>query len=330
MALPMIHLDLQVINQALSWTEEGQQIWLCTVLSSYGSSPREPGSWLVANRDGQHVGSLSGGCVEEDFLARVRDGEFQERISRICYGAPDGPSSPQVRLPCGGILDVLIEKLPIDESTIEHLNRLKEALTGGNSLARQVCLRTGRWSVIDDDGLGPRTQELQDQNTVLLRVGPVAKLIIAGISPVSEACADFARTLGFEVIVCDPREDLVQSFPVYGVTIMAILPSLYIQRDGCHSATAIVGLTHDPRIDDLALMEAVKTEAFYIGVMGSPRTSRARAERLERSGGLTADQINRIHMPIGLALGSKTPVEIALAVMADVLRVRRGKARSEL
>lgn len=225
---------------------------------------------------------------------------------------------------------MLIEKLPMDESTVEHLNRLKEALTGGNPLARIVCPQTGRWSVIDDDGLGPRTEQQQDQNKVLLRVGPVARLIIAGISPVSEACADFARTLGFEVIVCDPREELVQSFPVNGVNTMVILPSLYIQRNGCHGATAVVALTHDPRIDDLALMEAVKTDAFYIGVMGSHRTSRSRAERLERSGGLTADQISRIHMPIGLALGSKTPAEIALAVMADIIRTRRGKARSEL
>lgn len=326
----MKHLDLQVIEQALTWIAEGQQIWLCTVLSSFGSSPREPGSWLVANSLGDHMGSLSGGCVEEDFLDRLNEGEFQTRISRIRYGATEGISSPKVRLPCGGILDVLIEKLPTGAATVSHLRQIREALTGGTPLVRRVCLETGQWSVGDDDGLGPKTEEQHEQKAVLLRVGPVANLIIAGISPVSEACADFAQTLGFEVIICDPREELVERFPISGVTSLPILPALYIQKQGCHGATAVVALTHDPRIDDLALMEAVKTDAFYIGVMGSQRTSDTRAERLQRVGGLTADQINRIRMPIGLALGSKTPAEIALAVMADILRTKRGKSRSEL
>jgi xanthine dehydrogenase accessory factor len=98
----------------------------------------------------------------------------------------------------------------------------------------------------------------------------------------------------------------------------------------CHRASAVVGLTHDPRIDDLAIMEAIETPSFYIGVMGSHKTSKARANRLQRTGGLSSEQIARIHMPIGLALGSKTPAEIALAIMSDILRVQRGKSRHEL
>lgn len=326
----MEHLDLQVINQAIRWAHERQQIWLCTVVSSFGSSPREPGSWLVTDSEGRHVGSLSGGCVEEDFLARVRDGVFQERVSRIRYGAPEGPSSPQVLLPCGGILDVLIEKLPTDQHTVDHLERLKQALTGDRPVLRTVDLSEGTFATIDDSSLGPRVNESTDQRSVRFRIGPVARLIIAGISPVSEACASFARTLGYDVIVCDPRHDQVAGLSVPGVTVIPILPSMFIANEGCHSATAVVALTHDPRIDDLALMEAVKTPAFYIGVMGSHRTSQNRAARLLRSGGLDKKDVDRIHMPIGLALGSKTPSEIALAVMADILRIRRGKARQDL
>ena len=158
-----------------------------------------------------------------------------------------------------------------------------------------------------------------------IRVGPALRLIIAGISAVSVACADFARTLGFEVIVCDPRKEMRSYFDVHGVDVRDILPSLFIASGGCHCATAVVALTHDPRIDDLAMIEAVRTPAFYIGVMGSRRTSTQRAERLRRSGGLSEDDVARIHMPIGLALGSKTPAEIALAVMADIHRVYRGQ-----
>lgn len=324
----MQHLDLTVITQALAWTREGRTVWLCTVLSSYGSSPREPGSWLVADADGRHAGSLSGGCVEEDFLARLRDGLFDDRVSRIRYGAPEGPADPPVRLPCGGVLEVLVERLPPDPATLAHLQQLQYALTGNTPLVRRVSTLEGSWSVSDDDGLGPRVEE--HQNAVSLRVGPAARLIIAGASPVSVVCAEFARSLGFEVIVCDPREAESLGCEVDGVTLIPTLPSLYITQQSCHRATAIVALTHDPRIDDLALIEAVRTDAFYIGVMGSERTSRARAERLLRSGGLSQTEVDRIHMPIGLALGSKTPAEIALAVMADIVRVRRGRSKGAL
>ena len=149
-----------------------------------------------------------------------------------------------------------------------------------------------------------------------LRIGPAARLIIAGMSPVSVACAEFARTLGFEVILCDPREEALVGVELPGIEVKAILPSMFISAGGCHAATAVVALTHDPRIDDLAMMEAVGTSAFYIGVMGSLQTSKLRAERLRRIGRLSDKQIARLHMPIGLSLGSKTPAEIALAVMA--------------
>lgn len=326
----MQHLDLAVIEQAQTWARTGETVWLCTVLSSYGSSPREPGSWLVANAEGVHVGSLSGGCVEEDFLARLRDGVFADRISSIRYGAPEGPADPPLRLPCGGVLDVLIEKLPPDHSTRAMLEQLHAALTGGEPLVRRVSSLDGHWTIASDAGLGPRVEQHPDQQAISLRVGPVARLIIAGISPVSVACAEFAQSLGFEVIVCDPREEEIAGFAVPGVELVPVLPSLYITQQRCHPATAVVALTHDPRIDDLALIEAVRTEAFYIGVMGSKRTSQTRAERLGRSGGLSTSEIDRIHMPIGLALGSKTPAEIALAVMADIVRVRRGRTRDAL
>jgi xanthine dehydrogenase accessory factor len=326
----MQHLDLQVIEQAQAWAREGETLWLCTVLATFGSSPREPGTWLVALSDGRHVGSLSGGCVEEDFLARLRDGEFDRPVTTLRYGDSEGPQGPRITLPCGGILEVLIERLPPDATTLAHLEALHGALLGRRHLVRCVDPTTGAAHVLDDQGVGPQVTRDDERGRIRLRVGPTARLIIAGISPVTVACAEFARTLGFEVIVCDPREDALADFDVPDVEIRAELPSLFIASGACHGATAVVALTHDPRIDDLAMIEAVRTPAFYIGVMGSKRTSEARAERLSRSGGLSDDDISRLHMPIGLALGSKTPAEIALAVMADILRVRRGRPRDAL
>lgn len=326
----MQHLDLQVIEQALAWSRAGEVVWLCTVLATFGSSPREPGSLLAARRDGSHIGSLSGGCVEEDFLERLRDGAFKGAVATLLYGDSAGPQGSRIALPCGGILKVLIERLPANDAAQEHLDSLRATLRGQRHLLRRVDLRDGQWQLHADDGLGPRVVESADGHVVEVRVGPAARLVIAGISPVSVVCAQFAQALGFEVIVCDPREEAQAGFAVPGIQVRKELPSQFIAADGCHTATAVVALTHDPRIDDLAMIEAVRTPAFYIGVMGSRRTSTARAERLRRSGGLSEAQIARLKMPIGLALGSKTPAEIALAVMADVVRVYRGRSRAEL
>jgi xanthine dehydrogenase accessory factor len=323
-------LDIQVVDQAINWCDGGQDFWLCTVLRTFGSSPRAPGSWLVAQANGEHCGSLSGGCVEEDFLERLQEGEFQGRINRIRYGAADGQDNPRVSLPCGGVLDVLIEHWPASPRTREHFQALKGALTGDGPAARIICLNTGEAGIESDSGLGQKVEEDARNGILTLRVGPVSRLIIAGLSPVATACASFAHSLGFEVIVCDPRQEEVCNFNVPGVTLRQELPSVWIAREGCHGATAVVALTHDPKIDDTALMEAVKTDAFYIGVMGSLRTSEKRRERLLRIGGLSEQQVDRIRMPIGLNIGSKTPAEIALSVMADVVRVREEIPKSRL
>nr|WP_298164282.1 XdhC family protein [uncultured Pseudomonas sp.] len=328
----MQHLDLQVIEQALAWARAGETVWLCTVLATFGSSPREPGSLLAALRDGRHIGSLSGGCVEEDFLERLQGGEFERGVTTLRYGDPEGPQGSRISLPCGGILKVLIERLPANAATMTQLEILRTTLLGQRHLIRCVDLQSGATHLFEDDGLGPRVVEQAERKTVDIRVGPAARLIIAGISPVSVVCAEFARTLGFEVIVCDPREEARAGFnvPGIGIEVQPVLPSMFIAAGGCHAATAVVALTHDPRIDDLTMIEAVRTPAFYIGVMGSRQTSRVRAERLRRSGGLSEDEVARLHMPIGLALGSKTPAEIALAVMADIVRVHRGRSRDVL
>ncbi|WP_245184875.1 XdhC family protein [Halomonas salinarum] len=361
----MQHLDLTVIRQALAWAREGQPVWLCTVLSTFGSSPREPGAWLVALRDGRHVGSLSGGCVEENFLARLADGAFQAPVQRVRYGDGGEGDGPGITLPCGGILDVLVERLAPGDESLAHLAALEAALTGQRPQLRHVDLVSGETSLADDSGLGARVvwsvedssveessvEESSDEDSsggksdgakssnegssqapgqVQMRVGPAARLVLAGMSPVAEACAEFAQRLGFEVILCDPRPDVFATLSLPDVECVETLPSIFIAEGGCHGATAVVALTHDPRIDDLSMIEAVRTDAFYIGVMGSRKTSAARAERLERSGGLSKTALARIQMPIGLDLGSKTPAEIALAVMADIVRVRRGRERSEL
>lgn len=319
----MQHLDLQVVRRALEWSVAGQRAWLCTVLATYGSAPRAPGSLLAVNADGQWIGSLSGGCVEDDFLERVAEGLFDQSVTVVRYGAGD-----RVSLPCGGVLDVLVEKLEPDCAVQAHLRELESALLGQRRLIREVDLASGARNVFADSEQGVRIEREIDR--VRVRIGAAQRLLLAGYSSVAQACAEFAVGLGFEVILCDPRDEVLNGVVLDGVEIRRQLPSMFIAEGGCHSDTAVVALTHDPRIDDLAMMEAVRTDAFYIGVMGSMQTSQKRFERLRRIGGLGDAELARIHAPIGLNLGSKTPAEIALAVLADILRIRSGIPRDRL
>jgi xanthine dehydrogenase accessory factor len=273
------------------------------------------------------VGSLSGGCVEEDFLERVALGEFPEPVAIVRYG--DGTDKrSNIHLPCGGVLDVLVENLAPDCDVKAHLRELQSALLGQRRLLREVSLPEGVRRVSDDHSQGPRVE--RDATCVRLRVGAAQRLLLAGYSSVAHFCAEFGKGMGFEVILCDPREEVLEGVVLENIEVRRELPSVFIANGGCHADTAVVALTHDPKIDDLAMMEAVRTEAFYIGVMGSKTTSDKRRERLRRIGGLGDPELTRIHAPIGLNLGSKTPAEIALAVLADILRMRNGIHREAL
>ncbi|MBM7061477.1 XdhC family protein [Pseudomonas sp. UL073] len=320
----MQHLDLMVIRRALDWSRAGQRLWLCTVLTTYGSAPRAPGALLAANERGEWIGSLSGGCVEDDFLERLAEGAFVEPVALVRYGDGSDPRS-RIQLPCGGVLEVLVENLAASCDSQAYLRELDSALSGQRRLVREIELPEGSRRLYDDRAHGPRVE--REARQVRIRVGAAQRLLLAGYSSVAQVCAEFAQALGFEVLLCDPSEEVLAGVELPGVEIRRELPSEVIRQGGCHADTAVVALTHDPRIDDLAMLEAVRTEAFYIGVMGSRLTSGKRRERLHRVGGLSEAEISRIHAPIGLNLGSKTPAEIALAVLADILRVRNGVAR---
>lgn len=322
----MKQLDLQVIQQARAWLAQGQPIWLCTVLSTFGSAPRGPGAMLVALPSGEHCGSLSGGCVEDDFLERVGAGYFAPHNQVVRYG--EGGLAPTMALPCGGVLDVLVEHVtPSDEAHL-HLEQVEQAFAGGQLVSRQVRPGGQQRRIRPGHMSDPRVQVNDEE--ISIRLGAVQRLVLAGLSPVAEFCAGFALTLGYEVILCEPRPEVLARFNMPGVDVRPVLPAVFIAEGGCHAATAVVALTHDPRLDDLTLLEAVRTDAFYVGAMGSMRTSEKRFERLARIGGLDAATLERIHAPIGLRLGSKTPAEIALAVMADVLRAANGVDRRTL
>jgi len=324
----MQSLDLRVLEQAVSWSRQGQPLWLCTVISTYGSAPRSPGALLVANQQGEALGSLSGGCIEDDFLQRIANNEFTQPSQLVRYG--EGGATTQVTLPCGGAIDVLIEYLAPCLATQNYLATMRKAVDGEIARIKRVDVPAYGQLLLPAKGEQHRAVQRQG-NMLMIRLQPANRLLIAGLSTVAEYCINFASALDFEVMVCEHRQEELRRFSpliasMNNVTLLEQFPAHYLEHNHCHAHTAIVALTHDPRIDDQTLMEACLTDAFYIGVMGSKRSSEKRRERLARVAELDATQLDRIHAPIGLPIGSKTPAEIALAIMADIVRIKNGKS----
>ncbi|MGC1020869.1 XdhC family protein [Pantoea agglomerans] len=320
----MITLDQRVINAALSSCQAGQQVWLCTVLRTYGSSPRAPGTLMTVNETGAYCGSLSGGCIEEDFLAQLAAGAYRASSQRVQYG--EGGMRPDVSLPCGGSLEIVIEFLPPDDATLALLRAMQRALSGQQPMVKMI--RPGeraQWEVLAPDRVLPALDASEQQ--MLLPVGAIPELLIAGYSTVAYECIRLGQMLGFHVRVCEHRPEMLTELESHfsaadNVTLVSQHPARWLELNGAHAAVAIVALTHDPRIDDLTMMEAIATPAFYIGIMGSAKNSEKRRARLQQIAGMDRAELDRIHAPIGLPIGSKTPAEIALSVMADIVRVK--------
>lgn len=317
----MQSVDQQVLGQARDWLRAGQTCWLATVVATYGSSPRPVGSLLTCNHMGQIEGSLSGGCVEDDLLEKLTAGELaQNRPQFFRYGETE-EEAEQLGLPCGGHLDIVVEPHSPVPPTQAHFDCLVERLASRACVERTVLLKTGTLDCRDVADHADLRYD-HDNGVLVQTYGPQNRLFVIGTNMVSAYVAEIAIALGYDVVVCDPRPRRLAEFNVPGVRKVGDMPDDAVRRYASDSHSAIVALTHDPRIDDMGLMEALKTEAFYVGAMGSDRTSANRRERL-RQLDLSEPEIRRLHAPIGLPIGSKTPPEIAVAVLAEITAVRK-------
>ncbi len=313
----MDSLDLQVLRQARDWRAEGARVWLVTVVETWGSAPRPPGALLALRDDGLVVGSVSGGCVEDDLIERVRTGERVDTPAEIRYGVSKEEAA-RFGLPCGGTLRLVQEPLR-DAAWIDELL----ARTARHELvARELRLDDGRVSL----SAARRDDAFTFDGQVMRAVfGPRWRLLMIGAGQLSRALAQMALMLDFEVICCDPREEFHLTWDVPGSRFAPGMPddvALELQLDP-HSA--VVALTHDPKLDDMVLLEALKSPAFYIGALGSRANTAKRKERLAMFD-LSAEQIDRLHGPIGLDIGSRTPGEIAVSILAEIIAVRNSVA----
>jgi len=312
----MDSVDLEVLKRSEEWLEKGHRALLVTVVKTWGSSPRPEGAMLVVRDDGHVVGSVSGGCIEDDIIDRVRrEGMTQTRCEAVTYGI-SADEARRFGLPCGGTLQLVLEPLTRESGMLALLREIES----GHLVARRLDLASG-FSTLHPakatDGL------VFDGKTLTTIHGPRYRMLVIGASQLSKYLAQMAVGLDYQVTICDPREEYTETWDIAGVTLVRTMPDDTVLAMKLDERCAVVALTHDPKLDDLALMEALKSPAFYIGALGSRANNAKRRERLKEFD-VSDAEIARLHGPIGLFIGSRTPPEIAISILAEITAVKNG------
>lgn len=312
--------EREVLERLSHWLRDGHRAVLLTVLSTFGGSPRPPGSLAAIRDDGVIWGSVSGGCVEDDLVSEMREGTLfaNSPIAVRTFGA-DAEEQARYRLPCGNTLRIAIEN-EIDPAL---LATAIAAMRNGQVVRRTVNFGRGQ-GLLSENADGPVFFEDQDSFSHLL--GPRYRALLIGATELGRYLSPILVTLGFTVSVCDPRPEYAGGWDLPDIPLSRDMPDDHVASMACDSRTAILAVSHDPKLDDLALLEALKTSSFYVGALGSVRTTEKRKERLAQFE-LSDAEVSRLHGPIGMSIGSRTPAEIAVSVAADLVAARRDLER---
>jgi xanthine dehydrogenase accessory factor len=335
--------DPFILAKALDWQAEGRLVALATVIQTWGSAPQPVGSQLVIDADGNFLGSVSGGCVEAEVITEAIDVIATGAPKALEFGVEDD-TAWSVGLACGGAIRIFVEPLaagpgPSPDSALPRLMRdvaarqrvalITHLGTGARSLAHAAGdLGHELAPVLDDAFRRDRSVALErSDGEIFINVfNPTVRLIIVGAVHVAQPLVPMARALGYDVTIVDPRTAFATGERFGEVEISREWPDEALPKIGLDGRTALIALTHDPKIDDPALIGALSSDAFYIGALGSKKTHAKRVERLLRAG-ITARDIERIHAPIGLDIGAQGAAEIAVSIIAEITAVQRGKAR---
>lgn len=326
----MENIDLIVLKRLQTWRASGLRAMLVTVTRTWGSSPRPIGSIMAMAENGQVVGSVSGGCIEDDLIASFTRRDPQTgHTERQMEGLPKtlrygikADEAHRFGLPCGGTLELVLEFNPDADQLLELIEQLDQ----GTLVLRQLDLQTGESAL-------ETTQTVQslklNEQTLQNCFGPSYRMLLIGAGQLAEYVATMAIFNGFTVTVCDPRQEYAAGWSTTNITQMSDWPDDAVRLFKPDRRTCIVALTHDPKLDDAALMEALETEAFYIGAIGSRANSEARRQRMIEHFDITPESLERLRGPVGLYIGSKTPPEIAVSIMAEILAVKNGVVLSK-
>jgi xanthine dehydrogenase accessory factor len=312
----MDSVDLDVLRKSAAWVDDGRRVLLVTVTKTWGSSPRPEGAMLAVRDDGLVAGSVSGGCIEDDIVDRTRrEGQRATKCEVVTYGI-SADEAHRFGLPCGGTIQLVLEPLTRDSG----IRALLREVENGHLVSRRLELASGFATLHParaSDGLAFDGKVLRTIH------GPRYRMLVIGASHLSKYLAEIAVGLGYEVTICDPREEYTETWDLPGVRLVRTMPDDTVQAMRLDERCAVIALTHDPKLDDLALMEALKSRAFYIGAIGSRANNEKRRERL-REFDLTDEEIARLHGPIGLYIGSRTPPEIAISILAEITAIKNG------
>ena len=312
----MDSVDLEVLRKSAQWMDEGRRVLLVTVVKTWGSSPRPPGALLAVREDGYVVGSVSGGCIEDDIVERSRrEGAYVTHPQQVTYGVT-AEDARKFGLPCGGTIQLVQEPLTRGSRIAELLALIEQ----GRLMARTLDIDTAEVTLAPAraaDGL------VFDGRTLTTVHGPRYRMLVIGAGQLSKYLAQIAVGLDYQVTVCDPREEYAETWDIPGIAVVKTMPDDTVVEMKLDERCAVVALTHDPKLDDLALLEALKSPAFYVGALGSRANNAKRRTRLAEFD-LTPEQIARLHGPIGLYIGSRTPPEIAISILAEITAVKNG------
>jgi xanthine dehydrogenase accessory factor len=318
----MDSVDLQVLKSASDWVKAGRRVVMATVVKTWGSAPRPIGALTAIRDDGMVVGSVSGGCIEDDMILQVRSGELvKDKPATTKYGV-SADEAKRFGLPCGGTLELVLEPLTKESGLDELLGHVERH----ELVMRKLDMKSGKVTI------GPaKSNDLLafDGATLATVHGPRWRLLIIGAGQLSTFLAQMAQGLDYHITICDPREEYAEGWDVAGVELKRGMPDEVVTEMNLDGHCAVVTLTHDPKLDDMALLEALKSPAFYVGAIGSKKNNDARRHRLAEFD-LSQQEIARLHGPVGLKLGAKTPPEIAIAILAELTAIRNGVKVPEL
>lgn len=320
----------QIPEAALAWHREGKGAALATVIETWGSAPRQAGSQLAISGEGEMLGSVSGGCVEGAVITEALEA-LQDRKSRILTFGVSDKTAFAAGLACGGTIRVLVE--PVGEGTEALPQILLEALVAARAAPRAAAIVTtpATWTRRlvtpgEDPAADARFKSdragMEEDGRFIAIHNPPLRLIVVGAVHIAQPLVAIARTCGYAPTLIDPRAAFGSAERFPGETILDDWPDEALASLNPDARTAIVTLTHDPKLDDPAIRFALHSPAFYLGCLGSTRTHAKRVDRLTADG-FTPDQIARIHAPVGLDIGARTPAEIAVSIMAQITETLR-------
>jgi xanthine dehydrogenase accessory factor len=323
------------IEVARCWLDEFGQVMLATVVSTWGSSPVPVGGQLVVAPGERFEGSVSGGCVEVDVISEAADVMATGSSKLLEFGVAD-ETAWQSGLPCGGTMKVFLERLE-GLSDAAYLDAILAARRSRTVLAVVTDLRTGVRRILDVGSAMPsrvteaiasgQSQPIETaEGEIFLHVlTPPVRIVVAGATQLAQVLSDLAERIGYDVVVVDPRSAFATQERFGSTPTLTDWPERSFRTVGLDARTAVVALTHAAHLDDEALGEAVRSNCLYIGALGSKKTQAKRLERL-RAAGFSDDELARIHAPVGLEIGAKGPGEIALSILAEIVKVSRATA----